>query len=462
MTEIVYNTESLNKIVGIFAIECSIVFGFIILTIYCCTGNLFDSKKVDDRNHLIFKKYSSQFKLSDKLINHLISNEIKEKKNPEITKNKFSLKNLIFCFKKKKNEIDKEINLENKNIDIEMGLTEIESKTESKIECETNEQKEENILIEKDNILNQDNLDTKEVDNNISTEKLTNANINDNNKKIHKKMYIVYEFNNLDQISKPSKYMETEDSDEFDELEEFVNIILKSFKNKYEQVGIILKISSPGGSAFKFENAYLNLMRLRDKKIELIGIVDKMAASGGYMLAMSCDKIISSKYAIIGSVGVIAQLYNWSELNKKVGLEEKTFTTGSHKNPFPMGSPYIQEDIDRMNEMVGETFSVFKDIVFGGTRKFNQEQIEQITKAKTFHGFQAIQIGMVDQIQMSYEFLDELDNHGHNIWICKKEKESKSFLNSLLFGNVSYLIGGIKTIVENKMIENKFDKIKLI
>ena len=361
----------------------------------------------------------------------------------------------------KLDNIDLELGLSS-NIQLDTQITNIENNDNLKNKDNT-ENKEDNTENKEDNTENkEDDIEHKEDELDVKLEKqeLTESKEVDKINKLSKdKIYIVYEFNNLDKISKPSSYM---DVDEYDELEEFVNIIIASFKDKYEQIGIVLKISSPGGSAFKFEHAYLNLMRLRDKQIELIGLVDKIAASGGYMLAMGCNKIISSKYAIIGSVGVIAQLYNWSELSKKVGLEEKTFTTGSHKNPFPMGTTYTQEDVERMDEMIEDTFSVFKDIVFGGSRKFTQEQIKQITKAKTFHGFQAIEIGMIDKIQMSTDYLDELALQGNNIWVCKKETESKSILNSLLFGNVKYLIGGIKTMFENNIIDNNVNKIKLI
>jgi signal peptide peptidase SppA len=470
MTEIIYETTSIDKIITVFAIECAIVFGFIFITLFCCTGRCFDSKKSNDKNNFIFKKYSSQFKLADKTIGNLFLKDKKintDKSNLSYWFNWFNWFNKCINTKET-NQSDLQVNKLDQ-IDLEMGLgsnvetnIDIETKKEVDIEHKENQENEIDIITKKEVDIEHKENKENEIDIKTKKEVDTETKNNQTNNLKKNKIYIVYEFNNLDKISKPSRYMESEELDEFDELEEFVNIIIRSFKDKYDQIGIILKISSPGGSAFKFEHAYLNLIRLCDKKIELIGLVDKMAASGGYMLAMGCDKIISSKYAIIGSVGVIAQLYNWSELNKKVGLEEKTFTTGSHKNPFPMGSTYTEEDVERMGEMIDETFCVFKDIVFGGSRKFTQEQIEQITKAKTFHGFQAIQMGMVDQIQMSLEYLDQLDLEGHNIWICKKETEPKSILNSLLFGNVKYLIGGIKTMFENNIIENKVNKIKLI
>ena len=277
------------------------------------------------------------------------------------------------------------------------------------------------------------------------------------------KIYIVYEFNNLDKMTKTSRYLESEDENEFDKLEEFVNTIIKSFKSKYDKIGILLKISSPGGAAYKFEHAYLNLLRLRDNKIELVGMIDKMAASGGYMLASACDKIICSRYATIGSVGVIAQMYNWSELNKKVGLEEKTWTTGSHKMPFPSGASYTSEDDLRMKEMIGETFDIFKSIVMKA-RNFTPSQQEQILMAKTFPGFKAYELNMVDELEMSSDYMDRLWIT-NNIWICEEETKTKYVVGSLLTQSISSI--GLSLIerfnnINTMCVDKKINNIKLL
>ena len=428
MTDIVYNSDSIGKIISIFAIECAIVFGFIILIMFCCTGSLFSSSNsgLNDTNKFMFKKYSSKYKIPNSQINVLYQkeNNNKEKKTKSKSKSLCSTNftNIFNCFSSAKS---------NKNNTVETNTVENENKEQllsiDLVEKETND---------KNNIDLESGLDLS-------------------------KIYIVYEFNNLDNQSYTSTYIESESADEFDELEKFVNMILKSFESKYDKVGILLKISSPGGSAFKFEHAYLNLQRLRDKKIELIGLVDKMAASGGYMLASACDKIICSRYATIGSIGVIAQMYNWAELNKKVGLEEKTWTTGNYKNPFPTGSAYTDEDNERIKEMIGETFNIFKSIV-EESRKFTPSQLEEILKAKTFPGFEALKLNMVDELELSSDYLDKLDET-NNIWICEKEKKSKSFINSILMENIKFF--GIKIIerIQDKIIsDKKINNIKLL
>ena len=269
------------------------------------------------------------------------------------------------------------------------------------------------------------------------------------------KIYIVYEFNNYDN----NKFIDS--GDEFKELNEFVNMITNSFTDKYEQLGILLKINSPGGSALEFQCAYLNLLRLKNKKIELIGLVDKIAASGGYMLASACDKIICSEFATIGSVGVIAQMYNWSELNKKVGLEEKTWTTGSHKNPFPTGTSYTEEDNKRMKEMLDDTFNKFKAIV-EKSRSFTPEQLEQIYEAKVFYGTDALKLNMVDHIETSYDYIDKL-SISNNVWICKRNTKLKSMFDLLSIQNIVSFGVNLMEIFHNKStINKKINSVKLL
>lgn len=149
-------------------------------------------------------------------------------------------------------------------------------------------------------------------------------------------------------------------------------------------------------------------------------------------------------------------------LNKKVGLEEKTWTSGSHKNPFPMGSSYTEEDNQRMKEMISETFDIFKSIVME-SRKFTSEQMEEIGKAKTFPGFRALELNMVDNLELSSDYMDNL-NLTNNIWICSKEKKSKSIISSLLMDMDLKSIGiNLISKVHNKlMIDKKIDNVKLM
>jgi hypothetical protein len=119
-----------------------------------------------------------------------------------------------------------------------------------------------------------------------------------------------------------------------------------------------------------------------------------------------------------------------------------------------------EEDVERVSQMIGDTFVIFKDIV-EKSRKFTPEQLEQIFKAKTFYGLKALELNMVDQIAMGYEFVEELELK-HNIWICYKEKESKSLVNSLLYENVKNIGIGLSKYYQHVKTHNQVDNIKLL
>ena len=91
-----------------------------------------------------------------------------------------------------------------------------------------------------------------------------------------------------------------------------------------------------------------------------------------------------------------------------------------------------------MNQMIQETFSVFKEIIIK-SRKFSKEQMEEISKAKTFSGYKAIELNMVDQIMLSDDYIDTLLEKKYQVWICTKDKKNTSFLNSLFDNNIKML-----------------------
>ncbi len=460
MSEAEYHSSSTDLFIAIFAINSAIIFCFLIIFLCClckCCGSgrksSIDKTKFNEMFEL--EKYSSESNISS-----VITQKVFKTNDEKITKTKTNSNNKCFmwilsCFSKSTS--DKKIN-ESPNPKSSLEKLEEGHKEKTNISLDTTN---ENLQINKEstNIEEKENKEStniEEKENKESTnieekenKESTNIEEKENKESTNKKIYIVWEFNNLDKQTQ--NYYKNSQLSEFEMLEEFVNYVIKTFPNKYSQIEIILKISSPGGYAYEFEHAYLNLMRLRKKGVSITGLVDKIAASGGYMLASACNKIVCSKYAIIGSIGVIAQLHNWSGLSKKIGLEEKTFTTGSHKNPFPIGSDYDEADVERMNENIQNTFTVFKNIV-SESRKFTPEQLEQIYMAKTFYGYKALELNMVDQISLSTDYLDDLVLNKYDVWICKADLNSDSFdWKSLLGKNLKYSIKFFTKFIKNSI-----------
>jgi serine protease SohB len=233
-----------------------------------------------------------------------------------------------------------------------------------------------------------------------------------------KTKYLYYIFDNLSVAS-----------DQFEKLENFVNITLNTCQS--DSFEIFLKISSPGGVAYQFEKAYSNLMRLKNKGFKLTALIDDVCASGGYMLACACDKIICSQYAKIGSIGVRADTTNCHRLLKdKLGIEYKTFKTGDYKDMIPFGEECTQEHIDRMTETMNETLQDFKNIV-QTNRKLSDDQMKNILSAKVWTGNMAKENGLVDEIMMPATYIETFAED-NEIFVITPEDEKESYIKDLL------------------------------
>lgn len=267
-----------------------------------------------------------------------------------------------------------------------------------------------------------------------------------------KKIHVMYTFDNLHE----SSYDFNESLDVFSSLEIFVNIVLDTFDPI--EVGVLLKISSPGGYAYQFERSFTYVSRLRAAGFELIALIDDICASGGYMLACACNKIVCSEYANIGSVGVVMSTYNYHNLGQKIGIEEKTFTTGPYKRIFPSGEPYDDEDIQRVKECVNTTLSVFKEIV-KNSRNLTDDELSTILSANVWYGKQAQEKKLVDDIMTSYDYVEKLIQNDIDIYIIHQsptDSKLNSFFESLIM-TIPKIFGILsKHINDNLVHRNKF------
>lgn len=241
-----------------------------------------------------------------------------------------------------------------------------------------------------------------------------------------RKKYLLYKFNNF----KPEESEDMTDfkkSDPFKSLKDFTEIVYNSFDPN--EVEIILDVLSPGGSVLDFEEVYSYVNRLTKKGFKITGLCDVLGASGGMMLLAACQKIVCSEYAQVGSVGVIAVGINYFELAKKMGIIQKTFKTGTHKAGFPSGEEFTDEDIKRMNEMMDKTFKMFAKII-QDSRKLTDEEMKDILTAKVYYGNEALEKKLVDQVMLSVDYLNELEKSG-DIYVIKEKKTKKSLLSGI-------------------------------
>lgn len=182
-------------------------------------------------------------------------------------------------------------------------------------------------------------------------------------------------------------------------LREEITAILTIAKDNDE---VLVLIESGGGTVHGYGLGASQLRRLRDKGIKLTASVDKVAASGGYMMACVADKIIAAPFAIVGSIGVLAQIPNFHRLLKKMDIDFEQITAGDYKRTLTLFGENTDKDREKFKEELEDTHKLFKEFV-----KDNREQvdIETIATGEHWFGKRAIDLKLVDELITSDDYL---------------------------------------------------------
>jgi serine protease SohB len=165
---------------------------------------------------------------------------------------------------------------------------------------------------------------------------------------------------------------------------------------------VVLRLESPGGIVPCYGLAASQLQRLRDAKIPLTISVDKIAASGGYMMACVGNKILAAPYAIIGSIGVVAQLPNFHRLLKRNDIDFEQITAGEYKRTLTIFGENTEKGREKTQEDVNNIHEIFKDFIVANRPKLN---IEEVATGEHWHGVQALALKLVDELVTSDEYL---------------------------------------------------------
>lgn len=165
---------------------------------------------------------------------------------------------------------------------------------------------------------------------------------------------------------------------------------------------VMLRLESPGGMVHAYGLASSQLLRFKQKNIPLTVCVDKVAASGGYMMACVADRLIAAPFAILGSIGVLVQLPNIHRLLKKNDVDFEMITAGEYKRtltPFSeiteKGREKVKQDVEEMHELFKQWVKQYRPVV----------DIDQIATGETWVGLQAQERNMVDMISTSDDYV---------------------------------------------------------
>ncbi|MCD1126762.1 protease SohB [Jinshanibacter sp. LJY008] len=185
------------------------------------------------------------------------------------------------------------------------------------------------------------------------------------------------------------------DAHEVESLREEVSAILAVAKPGDE---VLLKLESPGGMVHGYGLAASQLNRLRKAGIRLTAAVDKVAASGGYMMACVADRIVAAPFAVIGSIGVVAQLPNFHRLLKKNDIDVELHTAGEFKRTLTLFGENTDQGREKFREELNETHQLFKDFV---REQRPSLDIDQVATGEHWFGIQAKEKGLIDDISTS-------------------------------------------------------------
>lgn len=165
---------------------------------------------------------------------------------------------------------------------------------------------------------------------------------------------------------------------------------------------VVVRLESPGGVVHGYGLAASQLQRLREKQIPLTVAVDKVAASGGYMMACVADKIVAAPFSIIGSIGVVAQIPNFNRFLKNKEIDIELHTAGQYKRTLTLLGENTEEERQKFREDLNETHHLFKDFVH---RMRPTLDIEQVATGEHWYGIQAQEKGLVDEVGTSDDLL---------------------------------------------------------
>jgi len=165
---------------------------------------------------------------------------------------------------------------------------------------------------------------------------------------------------------------------------------------------VLIRLESPGGVVHGYGLAASQLKRITDRDIPLVVSVDKVAASGGYMMACIANEIVAAPFAIIGSIGVIAQIPNFSKILKKNDIEFEQVTAGEFKRTLTLFGENTDQDREKFQQEIDETHELFKQHVSVNRPSLD---INKVATGEHWFGNQAIDLGLIDKITTSDDYL---------------------------------------------------------
>ena len=231
-----------------------------------------------------------------------------------------------------------------------------------------------------------------------------------------------------------------------EQLREEITLILATAKAGRDRV--VVRLESPGGMVHGYGLAAAQLVRLRDAGFHLTICVDKVAASGGYMMACIGSEIVSAPFAILGSIGVVAQVPNFNRLLKEKNIDFEMYTAGQYKRTVTMFGENTEEGKAKFEEELQQTHVLFKHFV----EKYRpQLNVEKVATGEHWYGQDALELNLIDKLETSDEYLLSLLPQ-HDIYVIQTRK--KPTLGEKLGLQAAQMADSLIPAVMNKLVDS--------
>ena len=182
-------------------------------------------------------------------------------------------------------------------------------------------------------------------------------------------------------------------------LREEVSAVLPSAGEKDE---VVVRLESSGGLVHAYGLAASQLVRVKARGLRLVVCVDKVAASGGYMMACVADEIVAAPFAIVGSIGVVAQVPNVHRLLERHGVDYEEMTAGEFKRTVSVFGKISPEGRQKFKEQIEDTHDLFKDFVREHRPALD---IGKVSTGEYWYGRRALELKLVDRLSTSDDYL---------------------------------------------------------
>lgn len=191
------------------------------------------------------------------------------------------------------------------------------------------------------------------------------------------------------------------EASEVESLRQEVSAVLTMAEPQDE---VMVALESPGGMVHAYGLASSQLLRLREREIPLTICVDKVAASGGYMMACVANRLLAAPFAIIGSIGVLVQMPNIHRLLKKHDVDVEMITAGEHKRTMTpitevteKGREKVRQEVEEMHELFKQWVKQYRPVL----------DVDKVATGETWVGLQALDHNLIDGISTSDSYIME-------------------------------------------------------